>query len=110
MAFKNDLEAKSIKKSAATAVRRFFVFWFEGKQHKELELPLEIHKITKQEAPQLLKRFILKIWETSKENKGKEYELGSLQTNGNGLWRLTSLSRRKWQTCRQLTIQLQQLQ
>ena len=53
LAFKTDLEAKSTKKSTATAVRRFRC-WFEGKQHKALEL----HKITKQEAPQLLKHFI----------------------------------------------------
>ena len=44
--FKNDIEAKSTKKSAVTAVRRFCC-WYEGKRHKELEL----NKMTKQEAP-----------------------------------------------------------
>ena len=73
-----------LKKSTATSVRQFRC-WFEEKQHKELELPLEIHKMTKKEAPQLLKHFILKTWETSKENKGKEYEPGSSQTRRNGL-------------------------
>ena len=50
LAFKTDLEAKSTKKSTATAVRQFRC-WFEGKQNRELQLPLELHKITKKEAP-----------------------------------------------------------
>ena len=55
------LEAKSTKKCTTTAVRRFRC-WFEGKQHKQLEL----HKITKQEDPQMLKHFILKNWDWDK--------------------------------------------
>ena len=70
MAFKTDLEAKSTEKSTAIAVRRLRC-WLEGKQHKELELPLELHKITKREAPQLLKHFILKFERQVKKTKAK---------------------------------------
>jgi len=41
---------------------------------------INLDAISKQEAPQLLKHFFLDIRQTAKENKGKEYEPGTLQT------------------------------
>ena len=50
--------------------------WFKEKYGKQINLDA----ISKQEAPQLLKHFFLEIRQTTKENKGKEYEPGTLQT------------------------------
>ena len=50
--------------------------WFKEKHGKQINLDA----ISKQEAPQLLKHFFLEIKQTTKENKGKEYEPGTLQT------------------------------
>ena len=57
--------------------------WFKEKHGKQINLDA----ISKQEAPQLLKHFFLEIRQTTKENKGKEYEPGTLQTYRNGLRR-----------------------
>ena len=81
-AFRKEMEAKNTQKITATAVRRFRS-WYEEKHHKELDL----NKVSKQEAPQLLTHFFLEIRQTGKENKGKEYKPGSLQTYRNGLRR-----------------------
>ena len=73
------MEAINTNKSTAAAVCRFRC-WYEGKQLKELEN-------NNKKPLQLLKQFILEIRLTSKENKGKEYEPGSLQTYRSGLRR-----------------------
>jgi len=50
--------------------------WFKEKQHGK---KINLDTISKQEAPQLLKHFFLEIRRTTKENKGREYEPGTLQ-------------------------------
>ena len=70
------------QKSASTSVRRLHS-WFKEKHGTQINLDA----ISKQEAPQLLKHFFLEIRQTTKENKGKEYEPGTLQTHCNGLQR-----------------------
>lgn len=81
-AFKQDMEAKNTKKSTATAVRRL-CSWYEEKFQKQLDPD----KISKEEAPELLKYFFLEIRKTKKGFKGEEYEPSSLQTYRNGLRR-----------------------
>jgi hypothetical protein len=81
-AFKQDMAATNTKKSTASSVRRF-KSWYEEKYGRELDLD----KVSKQNAPQLLKFFFLEIRQTTKENKGKVYEPGILQTYRNGLRR-----------------------
>ena len=73
---------KTLKKSTSTSVRRL-QSCFKEKHGKQINLDA----ISKQEAPQLLKHFFLEIRQTTKENKGKEYEPGTLQTYRNGLRR-----------------------
>ena len=67
--------SKNTKKSTSTSVHRL-QSWFKEKHGKQINLDA----ISKQEAPQLLKHFFLEIRQTTKENKGKEYEPGTLQT------------------------------
>ena len=57
--------------------------WFKEKHGKQINLDV----FSKQEAPQLLKHFFLEIRQTTKENKGKGYQPGTLQTYRNGLRR-----------------------
>ena len=73
---------KTLKKSTSTSVHRL-QSWFKEKHGKQINLDA----ISKQEAPQLLKHFFLETRQTTKENKGKEYEPGTLQTYCNGLRR-----------------------
>ncbi|KAK3729478.1 hypothetical protein QZH41_007437 [Actinostola sp. cb2023] len=81
-AFKENLVAINTKKSTNVAVRRF-KSWYKEKYGEEVNL----EQISKNEAPKLLKHFFLEIRQTTKENKGKEYEPGTLQTYRNGLRR-----------------------
>ncbi|KAK3736572.1 hypothetical protein QZH41_003146 [Actinostola sp. cb2023] len=81
-AFKENLVAINTQKSTNVAVRRF-KSWYKEKYGEELNL----EQISKNEAPKLLKHFFLEIRQTTKENKGKEYEPGTLQTYRNGLRR-----------------------
>lgn len=81
-AFKDSMVAENTKKSTSTSVRRL-QSWYHEKYGEELDFDT----ISKQEAPQLLKHFFLEIRQTTKENKGKEYEPGTLQTYRNGLRR-----------------------
>ena len=74
--------SKNTKKSTSTSVRRL-QSWFKDKHGKQINLDA----ISEQEAPQLLKHFFLEIRKTTKENKGQEYEPGTLQTDRNGLRR-----------------------
>ena len=74
--------SENTKKSTSTSVRRL-QSWFKEKHGKQINLDA----ISKQEAPQLLKHFFLEIRQTTKENRGKEYEPGTLQTYRNGLRR-----------------------
>jgi len=74
--------AINTKKSTNVAVRRF-KSWYKEKYGEEVNL----EQISKNEAPKLLKHFFLEIRQTTKENKGKEYEPGTLQTYRNGLRR-----------------------
>ena len=74
--------SENIKKCTSTSVRRL-QSWVKEKHGKQINLDA----ISKQEAPQLLKHFFLEIRQTTKENKGKEYEPGTLQTYRNGLRR-----------------------
>ena len=80
--FRDNMVSKNTKKSTSTSVRRL-QSWFKEKHGKQINLDA----ISKQEAPQLLKHFFLEIRQTTKENKGKEYEPGTLQTYRNGLRR-----------------------
>ena len=48
---------------------------------------LDLNSISKTEAPELLKHFFVEIRKTKKDDEGKEYEPGSLQTYRNGLRR-----------------------
>ncbi|KAJ7369461.1 hypothetical protein OS493_038783 [Desmophyllum pertusum] len=73
-AFKDSMVAENTKKSTSTSVRRL-QSWYHEKYGEELDFDT----ISKQEAPQLLKHFFLEIRQTTKENKGKEYEPGTLQ-------------------------------
>ena len=68
--FRDNMVSKNTKKSTSTSVRRL-QSWFKEKH----------------DTPQLLKHFFLEIRQTTKENKGKEYEPGTLQTYRNGLRR-----------------------
>ena len=49
--------------------------WFKEKHDKQVNLDAS----SKQEVPQLLKRFFLEIRQTTKENKRREYEPGTLE-------------------------------
>ena len=80
--FKEDMSSENTKKSTSTSVRRL-QSWYLEKYKTELNL----NSISTTEAPQLLKHFFVEIRQTGKENKGKEYEPGSLQTYRNGLRR-----------------------
>jgi len=80
--FRNNMVSKTTKKSTITSVRHL-QSWFKEKHGKQINLDA----ILKQEAPQLLKHFFLEIRQTTKENKGKEYEPGTLQTYRNSLRR-----------------------
>ena len=80
--FRDNMVSKNTKKSTSTSVRRL-QSWFKEKHGKQINLDA----ISKLEAPQLLKHFFLEIRQTTKENKGKEYEPGTLQTYRNGLRR-----------------------
>ena len=80
--FRDNMVSKNSKKSTSTSLRRL-QSWFKEKHGKQINL----NAISKQEAPQLLKHFLLEIGQTTKENKGKEYEPGTLQTYRNGLRR-----------------------
>ena len=82
---KDNMVSENTKKSTSTSVRRL-QSWFKEKHGKQINLDA----ISKQEAPQLLKHFFLEIRQTTKENKGKEYEPGTLQTYRNGLRRYFS--------------------
>lgn len=64
-------------------VHPYAVSWFKEKHSKQINLDA----ISKEDAPQLLKHFFLEIRQTTKENKGKEYEPGTLQTYRNDLRR-----------------------
>jgi len=110
VSFRDKIVSKTLKKSTSTSVRRLQSL-FKEKQGKQINLDA----ISKQEAPKLLKHFFLEIRRTTKENKGKEYEPGTLQTYRNGLRRyflerpcppatstsknLQPLSSKKWQRC-----------
>ena len=80
--FRDNMVSKNTKKSTSTSVRRL-QSWFKEKHGKEINLDA----ISKQAAPQLLKHFFLEIRQTTKENKDKGYEPGTLQTYRNGLRR-----------------------
>ena len=82
MKFKESLTAENTKKSTASAIRRLQA-WYKERHGSDLDL----NKISKKEAPQLLKHFFVEIRQTTKDGKGKEYEPGSLQTYRNGLRR-----------------------
>ena len=82
VSFKDNMVSENTKKSTSTSVRRL-QSWFKEKHGKQINLDA----ISKQEALQLLKHFFLEIRQTTKENKGKEYEPGTLQTYRNGLRR-----------------------
>jgi len=73
--FKDDMVLENTKKSTSISVRRL-QSWFKEKQHGK---KINLDTISKQEAPQLLKHFFLEIRRTTKENKGREYEPGTLQ-------------------------------
>ncbi|KAK3753088.1 hypothetical protein QZH41_001787 [Actinostola sp. cb2023] len=81
-AFKESTVAKNTKKSTETSIRRF-KSWYEEKHGIEPDL----NTVSKKEAPQLLKHFFLEIRQTGNDNRGKEYEPGTLQTYRNGLRR-----------------------
>ncbi|KAK3740642.1 hypothetical protein QZH41_000145 [Actinostola sp. cb2023] len=81
-AFKESTVAKNTKKSTETSIRRF-KSWYEEKHGIEPDL----NTVSKKEAPQLLKHFFLEIRQTGNDNRGKEYEPGTLQTCRNGLRR-----------------------
>ena len=76
------MASENTKKNTSTSVRRL-QSWYLEKYKKELNL----NSISTTEAPQLLKHFFVEIRQTGKENKGKEYEPGSLQTYRNVLRR-----------------------
>ena len=80
VSFKDNMVSKNTKKRTSTSVRRL-QSWFKEKHGKQINLDA----ISKQEVPQLLKHLFLEIRQTAKENKGKEYEPGTLQTCRNGL-------------------------
>ena len=80
VSFKDNIVSKNTKKRTSTSVRRL-QSWFKEKHGKQINLDA----ISKQEVPQLLKHLFLEIRQTAKENKGKEYEPGTLQTCRNGL-------------------------
>jgi len=82
VSFTDKMVSKTLKQSTSASVRRL-QSWFKEKHGKQINLDV----ISKQEAPQLLKHFFLEIRRTTKENKGKEYEPGTLQTYRNGLRR-----------------------
>ena len=75
VSFKDNMVSKNTKKSTSTSVLRL-QSRFNEKHGKQINLDA----ISKQEAPQLLKHFFLEIRQTTKENKRKEYEPGTLQT------------------------------
>ena len=81
-AFKENMASENTKKSTGTSVRRL-QSWYMEKYQTELNL----NSISKTEAPRLLKHFFVEIRQTTNENKGKEYEPGTLQTYRNGLRR-----------------------
>lgn len=81
-AFKENMASENTKKSTCTSVRRL-QSWYMEKYQTELNL----NSISKTEAPRLLKHFFVEIRQTTNENKGKEYEPGTLQTYRNGLRR-----------------------
>ena len=72
VSFKDNMVSENTKKSTSTSVRRL-QSWFKEKHDKQINLDA----ISKREAPQLLKHFFLEIRQTTKENKGKEYEPGT---------------------------------
>ena len=80
--FKDDMSSENTKKSTSTSVRRL-----QPWQLEKYKTELNLNSISTTEAPQLLKHFFVEIRQTGKENKGKEYEPGSLQTYRNGLLR-----------------------
>ena len=55
--------------------------WYLAKYKTELN----VNSISKAEAPQLLKHFFVEIRKTKRDDEGKEYEPGSLQTYRDGL-------------------------
>ncbi|KAK3730140.1 hypothetical protein QZH41_015850, partial [Actinostola sp. cb2023] len=73
-AFKENLVAINTKKSTNVAIRRF-KSWYKEKYGEEVNLE------------QISKHFFLETRQTTTENKGKEYEPGTLQTYRNGLRR-----------------------
>ena len=76
------MASEKTKKGTSTSVCRW-QSWYLEKYKTELNL----NSISTTEAPQLLKHFFVEIRQTGKENKGKEYEPGSLQTYRHGLRR-----------------------
>ncbi|KAK3734347.1 hypothetical protein QZH41_005333 [Actinostola sp. cb2023] len=82
-AFKENLVAINTKKKSTNVAVRRFKSWYKEKYGEEVNL----EQISKNEAPKLLKHLFLEIRQTTKENKGKEYEPGTLQTYRNGLRR-----------------------
>ena len=77
------MASENTQKSTSTAVRRL-QSWYLAKYKTELNL----NSISKAEAPQLLNHFFfVEIRKTKKDDEGKEYEPGSLQTYHNGLRR-----------------------
>ena len=76
MAFENT------QKSTSTAVHHL-QSWYLAKYKTQLNL----NSISKAEGSQLLKHFFVEIRKTKKDDEGKEYEPGSLQTYRNSLRR-----------------------
>ena len=81
-AFQENMASENTKKSTSTAVRRL-ESWYVAKYGTGLDL----NSISKTEAPELLQHFFVEIRKTKKDDEGKEYEPGSLQTYRNGLRR-----------------------
>ena len=73
VSFKDNMVSKNTKKRTSTSVRRL-QSWLKEKHGKQINLDA----ISKQEVPQFLKHLFLEIRQTAKENKGKEYEPGTL--------------------------------
>ena len=81
-AFKENMASENTKKSRSTAVRHL-ESWYVAKY----ETGLDLNSISKTEELQLLKHVFIEIRNTKKDDEGKEYEPGPLQTYRNGLRR-----------------------
>lgn len=81
--FQSKQVAKSTVKGTESAVRRFEA-WYNDRYGKKLLLS----SINKPNASDLLKHFVLEIWDTRKDSLGEEYEPSTLSTQyQNGLRR-----------------------